>query len=68
MDGQWIAFGSTATNLNAAGYEPNEFQQVFRRRLFEFETYTAEGHPSGPYKTDVDTDGMGLRLFRPSPR
>ena len=34
MDGQWIAFGSTASNLNAAGYEPNEFQQVFRRRLF----------------------------------
>ena len=44
--------------ISTAGYEPNEFQQVFRRRLFEFENYTAEGLPSGPYKTEVNIDGM----------
>ena len=29
MDGQWMAFGSTATNLNAAGYEPTSFSRFF---------------------------------------
>ena len=54
MDGQWIAFGSTASDLNITGYEPNEFQQVFRRRLFEFENYSADGLPEGAYKTEVN--------------